>query len=311
VFDYGITLKLDDGVLGMKQLVMMLKVHLCMDTTSRGGAYTQSIIMQLMIVLYQKAKNLPTWEMLQGSLSMFNEEAGEITFSQLARAVVGDTQQRKFPHMDRLYKLLHIYGDVELDQLEDTTEAGERSSRRKIDPDGEEVTAVVAYMKQKFREIKTESIMEYDGSKSSYKTRPYAVHHQKPLKARKGYWKDDMLADLKLNIAKSKKKFYQTDWGGQYDAIWPECRIPPGEVGPPGGIVELDSEVDDYQDHVDADPEFEPDASDEEEVLTASDEEQKEHECEDSISADRVTVTAPKARKLKNKEVVSSDTDEE
>ena len=306
MFDYGITLKLDDGLLGVKQLVLMLKVHLCMDHQSRGGAYTQSIIMQLLVVLYQKAQKLPQWEMLRTSLSMFNEEAGETTFSQLARAVVGDTQQRKFPHMDRLYKLLHIYGDVELDQLDDTTNpTKERTSRRKVDPDGEEVAAVVAFMKAKLRELKTESIMEYDGKAESYKSRAHASHNLKPLKARNGYWKDDMLDQLNFNIAKAKSKFYKTDWGGQYHAVWPECQIPEDELGPAGGVegMPFSEEENDYQQHVDPDQEY----NDEEqgEVGSDSQEEEKEHECNES-RADCMDSVNVSAAATKNKEVWNS-----
>ena len=102
VLDYGIRLKLNDGSLGVRHHFLLLQVHLCLDCQSRGGAYTQSIIMQLLIVLYQKKKNLPSWKMLSAELSMFNEEAGEITFSQLARSCIGDTQKRRFAHMNRL-----------------------------------------------------------------------------------------------------------------------------------------------------------------------------------------------------------------
>jgi hypothetical protein len=248
---------MDDGMFAVKQLFLLLKLHLCMDLKSRGGAYTQSIIMQLLIVLYQKAKNLPQWQMMKDELSVFNEEAGEITFSQLARASVGDTQKRKFDHMDRLYRLLHIYGDVEQDQLGDIGGTAKAStSRRKIDPDGEEVAAVVAFMKTKIREIRSQKMMEYDGSVDSWRSRTHAVREQVALKARTAYWSDKMVDVLGINIAKAKAKFYKNDWADQFKAIWPGCAIPESAAEFQSGDEMFAGSDHDGEGEVDAD--FEP-----------------------------------------------------
>jgi hypothetical protein len=276
---------MNDGALAVKHLFLLLKLHLCLDLKSRGGAYTQSIIMQLLIVMYQKKKNLPQWQMLHTELSVFNEEAGEITFSQLARASVGDTQKRKFDHMDRLYKLLHIYGEVEQDQLDDVgSNAKPTSSRSKIDPQGEGVMAVAAYMNSKIRELKTQSFLEYDGKKASWISREHALHQMKPIGARKPFWQDDMLETLHANIKKAKKKFHKTDWAGEYSNIWPECAVPvnamehasdsdifEGKDSDADGKVDPDYENDENQDSDSAGREDQHSASEPEDARYASD----------------------------------------
>jgi hypothetical protein len=227
VFDYGITLKLNDGPHLVKQLFMMLKLHLCLDMKSRGGAYSQSIVVQLLIVLYQKKQSLPSWVMLQSQPTLFNEEAGEMTFSQLARACVGDTQQRKFQHMDRLYKLLYIYGDVEIDTLADVRAgAKDACSRKKVNPEGEEVEAVAAFMLMKIRELRHQKVTAYDGTEASYKNRMHALANLKPLRERKPFMDGDMMSVFMLNIKKAQSKFMHTDWAGTYSDIWPGCKIP-------------------------------------------------------------------------------------
>ena len=195
---------------------------------SRGGAYSQSIFMQILVVLYQRKHKLPSWLMLKSQPTLFNEEAGEMTFSQLARSVVGDTQQRKFEHMNRLYKLLHIYGDVEIDTLADVKgSAIEACSRKKINPKGDEVEAVAAFMKSRIREIRHQKLTEYDGQELSWKNKVHALGHLKPLSAKQPFMNGDMMPVLNLNIEKAQNKFMNTDWAGDFADIWPECEVPP------------------------------------------------------------------------------------
>jgi hypothetical protein len=263
VFDYGICLKLNDGLLLVNQLFKMLKLHLCLDMKSRGGAYSQSIVMQILVVLYQRKHKLPSWLMLKSQPTLFNEEAGEMTFSQLARSVVGDTQQRKFEHMNRLYKLLHIYGDVEIDTLADVKgSAIEACSRKKINPKGDEVEAVTAFMKSRIREIRHQRLTEYDGKELSWKHKVHALGNLKPLKAKEPFMNGDMMPILDLNIEKAQNKFMNTDWAGDYTDIWPECEVPPN--GLPGKNVYEDFSDEDnynssYQAHLDKDKEYVPD----------------------------------------------------
>lgn len=239
MLDYGACLKLNDGVLAVKHLLRMLHLHLCLDHQSRGGAYTQSIIMQLLIVLHQKAHNLPQWLMLKTNLASFNEEAGEITFSQLARCVVGDTQQRKLAHINQIYKLLHIYGELEEEHLADThPNKKEETSRRKIPKDSETVIAVAQFMKTKFREMKQNKFLMYDGKEPSYKSRATALQNMIPYKPKTPFWLEDPVAFLRFNMTKARLKFCDTDWAGTYATIWPGCKIPsePDDEPVPAGL---------------------------------------------------------------------------
>jgi hypothetical protein len=184
--------------------------------------------MQLLIVLHQKRYNLPQWQILKTSLSSFNEEAGEITFSQLARCVVGDTQQRKLDHINQVYKLLHIYGELEEEHLADThPNKSEETSRRKIPKNCEAVTAVAQFMKTRLRELKQNKFLVYNGKEASYKSKLVATTNMVPMKTKTPFWLEDPVTFLRFNITKARTKFYDTDWAGDYATIWPGCKIPP------------------------------------------------------------------------------------
>jgi hypothetical protein len=75
---------------------------------NKSNTYIRSVIMQLLIILHQKQHNLPTWLILKSSLSLFNEEAGEMSFSVLSRCVVGDTIKHKLDYMNNMYCSIHF-----------------------------------------------------------------------------------------------------------------------------------------------------------------------------------------------------------
>ena len=52
-FDYGISIRLGDGNNGIKKLVQMIQVLITIHS-SRDHKYTESMIAQILIVIYQK-----------------------------------------------------------------------------------------------------------------------------------------------------------------------------------------------------------------------------------------------------------------
>ena len=68
-------IRLDDGVLLMRQLVQVVQVLIALQG-GRGSSYVTGIIAQLLILLYQFDKKLPTWTMFRNNANVFNEEAG-------------------------------------------------------------------------------------------------------------------------------------------------------------------------------------------------------------------------------------------
>ena len=57
---------------------------------------------------------------MKENMHMYNEELGEISFSVLARCVLGDNHKSDLQHMRSLYKLLPVYRDTKDQLLADT-----------------------------------------------------------------------------------------------------------------------------------------------------------------------------------------------
>ena len=108
--DYHIALRIDSGLLAMQMLYKLTRLVMCLDGNYR--TYQKGMMMQLLILLYQQKHDLPTWKMFTRSVSVFNEEAGEMSFSVLSRVVLGDNLKMKFDHMDKMYKLTRAYSEA-------------------------------------------------------------------------------------------------------------------------------------------------------------------------------------------------------
>ena len=94
VLDYGIAMKLDGLMNGWAKLAKLVHVMILL-SKGRSNTYVQRVLMSLMIQFYQKKKELPHHRMIEDSMSMINEEAGEVSFSVLSRACLGDTTKKK------------------------------------------------------------------------------------------------------------------------------------------------------------------------------------------------------------------------
>ena len=153
MLDYGIMLKFDDGKLAVRHLLRLLKL-LIMLARQRSSDYVQSVIMQLLQLFYKMTKRLPSWNMLKDNMAVFNEEAGEISFSMLARCVLGDTQKRKIDHMSKLYTLLHTFIRVDEDMAADSSTKGKNKTwRRTIKPNSEAIVTTASFFNAILREM--------------------------------------------------------------------------------------------------------------------------------------------------------------
>ena len=76
VLDYGISLKLNDGHLVIRQQHSLIKAMMAMKL-GVTNIYIRSTILNLLIVLHQRKENLPTWQMFNKFSAMYNEESGK------------------------------------------------------------------------------------------------------------------------------------------------------------------------------------------------------------------------------------------
>ena len=250
VLDYGIVLKLDDGPLAIKMLCRMIKL-LCLLARGRHNGYVRACILQLLIVLHQKRHNLPAWQMLEASVSTFNEEAGEMSFSMLARAVLGDTLKSKHEHLSKLYSMIHVYLDCEKEfYLDRFSMERKKNYRRNVADDEEVIDTVASYVNGILREITKGHFLVYDGKKASFDSKLVAARHLKEIRSRVPLWVDDIRKTLLAHLSRAEELFI-SDWGSdRYFTIWPEIAHKEIEGLPsvPGADYVLDqSDHDDEQ----------------------------------------------------------------
>jgi hypothetical protein len=222
VLDYGIKMKLNDGTrmithgFHMINLLMMLK-------RGKSDTYIQSIIMSYLVLMHQRKFKLPPWTMFTTNFSAFNEEAGELGFSMLARSVLGDSQKNKFEHLSKMYILTHTHGDIENDQWSDAKARKKKSGwRKKISEGDPACDATAVFMSSQLREIKKGGYKVLDKADLEFQTNhnkgvPAQVQYKAHLKP---LWVADTSEFLQVQVARCSRFF--TDWGHDVRHIWPE-----------------------------------------------------------------------------------------
>ena len=121
------------------------------------------MMMQLLILMYQKEKNLPTWQMFMGSPSVFNEEAGEMSFSVLARCCLGDTTRMMFEHMSNMYKLTGLSETTDVLRTE-LGRVRQSNGYYSLDNKGVAVQTVITFMQESIRALKFNVFRHFTGS---------------------------------------------------------------------------------------------------------------------------------------------------
>ncbi len=162
--------------------------------------------MQLLLLMYQREQNLPTWQMFEGSVSVLNEEAGGTSFSLLARVVLGDCLKAEFPHMNQMYKMTRQYSKV-TDEI-----VGEQGRSRRhhgytlLNDKNQEILTVGVFMLEKIRAITLNSFTEYTGQPkpknpaydvNANLTQPYTKEHR--------FWIPDIIPLCLRTMAKYRE----------------------------------------------------------------------------------------------------------
>jgi hypothetical protein len=219
-------MKLSDGAYAVQMLYRMLKLLMIL-TRGKSHVYIHSIMMQLMVLKHQRNNDTAAWRMLMGSLSTFNEEAGEISFGMLARCILGDTQKGKFAHLNKLYQQIHFYGQLESELGAEGAGFSKNGNwRKKVDPDGELVQTVATFVNQLVRQIRMETFKVYSGKPATYKLCGPAIKNLVSVSNPVPLWLPDILSVLDAQFEKCKQKF-ATFFVEPYSDIWPECRHHP------------------------------------------------------------------------------------
>ena len=223
LLDYGISLKVDTLSLCLLKLGKLIHLMLML-SQGKSNTYVQSVLMSLMIQSYQSKVGLPHHAMIKDSMSMNNEEAGEITFSVLSRCCLGDTTKKRLSHMDDMYRNIHNLRSIE-NELKPLREQdhGRKNWRKTFKRDDETVTEVRSYFISRLRAIKANQFMQYDGSTAGYRNSTSAANNQVAFTEPSAAWMDEEATEEALILQFVKcQKFTKTDWGYQRCSILPE-----------------------------------------------------------------------------------------
>ena len=205
ILDYGIAMKTNEGDKGFKLLHAVLRVLILCSRADNGkwksDSYVQSIICQLLLFNNAKAENLPTWTLLQQNFSMFNEEPGEMSFSVLGRAVLGDHVTDLPEHMNKRFLLVREH------QQEDDAFRGDNGMtfkadshwRRNWSADSSEVLSAQHFLSARLREMSTAHFTVYPANKtmpSAFLKKSVAVANMTPFHRSNRAWVSDLTVCL-------------------------------------------------------------------------------------------------------------------
>jgi hypothetical protein len=190
------------------------------------------ILANLCILAHWKHVDFIGYKMLDTNVAIFNEELGEMTFSMLARCVLGDHTQSNIDHVNDLYALLPVCKSVKDDILDDVSSTTSISWRHKIDPHGSEVNAVAHFFQQKISQLNRLRFMTYDGSPACYKSRTAAAACLTSDVTPTVYLPD--VLDLLPAIFDEITESVHGSFLGPFTNIWP----PPAAIQADGGSEE-------------------------------------------------------------------------
>jgi hypothetical protein len=121
---------------------------------TKSHDYPKMMLTEMLMLEYWRTSDHVIWEMMDGNMSMFNEEYGEIFFGILSRCVLGDHIKSSFEHMNEIYTLLPVYRSIKEEIMKDHDNSKHSLNwHHKIPVDSEEVHASAFFFKQMIRQI--------------------------------------------------------------------------------------------------------------------------------------------------------------
>ena len=162
VQDYGCAVKMDQGrrvVLGQTKLLKLFMLLRSNDTYE----YEKAMLASLLVWARNKRGKSFLWKMFKQNACAFNEEAGEVAFSVLARQVSKGGLRADLEACDKAFKLskvnIQVADDFNVDLCGD--HMGE-AKRFTINVDDDSVNATVAFFEEAVRKILANRYREYD-----------------------------------------------------------------------------------------------------------------------------------------------------
>ena len=210
------------------QLACVMLKHSKSPHRGESHHYPKLILANLCILAYWTNTNYIGMRMMDSNISVVNEELGEMTFSMLARCVLGDHHKFSVDHMNDMYQLLPVYRDLRNDVSSDVHSTSSISWRNTIDPEGNDVAAVAHFFRQRIAEVLRLNFTSYDGSPGCYKSRQASASHLTSDVTPLVYLPDvlDHFPGLFEDITRDVNGFFLHP----YTNIWPHDNAVPNNV---------------------------------------------------------------------------------
>lgn len=147
--------KLVPALPSMRRLIRVLTMLGCQE-------YVKCMLLNYAILQHLQRTNNPIIKVLKDSLGVVNEHAGEVSFSVLARLVIGDTQKHKATYMSEMYGLIPLFREVTTDFEEDLMVSKGKNGHKRIFRDGEQVQTHRVFFKVWFKSVMAKHKFMYD-----------------------------------------------------------------------------------------------------------------------------------------------------
>ena len=144
---------MDDGHLILKMQYRLLKVFHILDGP-KSREYQRALATSIHLWEFWKSHGHPAWEIFQNHPSCWNEEAGELCFSVLAREIASSGVRSDHAAVARKFRLVNSKIEVAHRlQVDLEGEGFSRSSHCTILPTSPDVVATVAFFKRMIRQL--------------------------------------------------------------------------------------------------------------------------------------------------------------
>ena len=196
----------------------------------KSNPYVQSMFVYGCLMEYNKRMGLPVHEMRTKSLSMFNEESGEQSFSILARCALGDTNKAKLSTMSGYYSSIHTQREID-DELRQQRERAETkiqgSWRKKYSADDEEVLEYKSFLRTLIREKKKGISKVINLATDLSHNSLMAANNATLFSRAHSFWISYDKTLFYFNRQAEKcTKFFGTNFGMLQERVWPEMVHP-------------------------------------------------------------------------------------
>jgi len=186
--------------------------------------YPKRMLAYMLIMAYWIKIKHVTFDVMEGNMYLFMEEYGEIFFSTLARCVLGDTIKADFDHMNKIYKLLPVYRDVQSDIKSDTNRNADSITwHHTIPTDSPEVAAAAFFFNRTITQI-------VNGTYKSYTRKAkYGTMVSEVSEVTKDYTPiifNPDIADGVQALCDSINKDISGNWVNSYSDMWPSDDLP-------------------------------------------------------------------------------------